>query len=120
LSLPFRYQALRAGSGKAVVFAGNETNFIIRDLFEQIPESLTIEWLMNASAIDNASQSFQIAGLDGPDMFSFHTSGDGAVTISNHQETAIKTSPGQIIPNTWQHIAFTYEQGIGKLLSMAR
>ncbi|ETR72034.1 MAG: hypothetical protein OMM_02025 [Candidatus Magnetoglobus multicellularis str. Araruama] len=104
-----------AGSGKAVVFAGNETNFIIRDLFEQIPESLTIEWFMNASTIDNASQSFQIAGLDGPDTFSFHTSADGAVTIGNNQETAIKTSAGQIIPNTWQHIAFTYEQGIGKL-----
>ncbi|MBF0451050.1 MAG: hypothetical protein HQK75_10135 [Candidatus Magnetomorum sp.] len=104
-----------AGSGKAVAFAGNETNFVIRDLFENIPESLTIEWFMNPSAIDNASKSFQISALDQPGTFSFHTSADGAMTIGSDLETAIKTSTDEIIPNTWQHIAFTYEQGIGKL-----
>ncbi|KPA13521.1 hypothetical protein MHK_006272, partial [Candidatus Magnetomorum sp. HK-1] len=103
-----------AGAGKSIVFDGKDTAFIINDIFEDVPPSFTIEWFMNPNSLSNATKPFSIGAVEGFDAFVFYCQNDGSIIVGTDEKTSITTQAGLIHVNSWQHVAFTYQSGIGK------
>ena len=100
----------------ALRFDGSNDYISNTTVFTTAPSAFTVEWWIYPLANSNYNQNIGASALW--DAFNFHTTSNGSVYVGTNFANAFYASDlgaNTLQLNTWQHFAFTYQGGTGKI-----